>query len=72
VIRSMPPLPPAPGWPGAVVSMVRLKGRVGALTPVAVVAVAVKLWLPSPRSGVVKFQLPRALAVAVPSGVVPS
>ena len=40
--------------------------------PVAVVAVAVKLWLPSPRSGVVKFQLPRALAVAVPSGVVPS
>ncbi|OQP31693.1 hypothetical protein B2J69_17280 [Pantoea latae] len=58
---------------GACVSTVKAIGAEAALTlPAASVTVAVRLWLPSVRTGVVRLQLPSALTVAVPSSVSPS
>src|SRR5206468_984490 len=62
------------GAGGAAVSTVSVRAAdADDVLPLASVAVAVSVWLPSPRSVVgVKLQTPLASAVAVPSEVVPS
>ena len=61
------------GAAGAVVSMVTTIGAEAALVlPAASVAVVVMLCAPSPRTPVVKVQLPAPSAVVVPTSVTPS
>ena len=61
------------GATGAAVSMVTLRAAEAALIlPAASVAVAVRLWAPSPSAAVVKVQAPLPLAVTLPSSVAPS
>ena len=58
---------------GACVSRVKFAGALGALAlPAASVTTAVRLWLPSARTGEVKLQLPSWPTVTLPSGVPPS
>ena len=60
------------GAAGATVSIVTLIATEAALVTPDTVSVAVKLCGPSGKGTVVKLQAPLALAVAVPSSVVPS
>ena len=60
------------GAAGATVSTVTLIATEAALVMPDTVSVAVKLWAPSGKGTVIKLQAPLALAVAVPSSVVPS
>ena len=60
------------GAAGATVSIVTLIATEAALVTPDTVSVAVKLCTPSGKATVIKLQAPLALAVAVPSSVVPS
>src|SRR5712664_2990727 len=64
--------PVSTGAFGATVSIFTASAAEAAPVPDVLVAVAVRLWLPSAREAVVKFHAPLLLAVAVPTCAVPS